>query len=155
MSYSYPKPRQRIWRSPTADEMAAFLSSRAAIEHAEPLAAAAESQPVQPGAHPGLGEASTATVQNLLTFWEIWEAMDERGGFYIRKPTWKPENRFVVANVVEHRDDPGQRCVLGRYCQDGGGSWSSRLTQNLELRVWEFAGVTRNRELYGDGHEPV
>lgn len=155
MSYAYPKPRQRVWRSPSAEEMSAFLSSRAAPEHAEPPATATESKLLQCDLERHSGEGLTVPARNLLTFWEIWEAMDERGGFYIRKPLWRPSNRFLVANVVEHRDHPGQRIALGRYCEDGGSSHSSRLTQQLELRVWQFAGVTRNRELYGDGELPV
>jgi len=145
--------RHEYWQRPTAAAVHALLSSRAAHEHAEPPATATETKLRAFDLTSHHAVASAATVPNLRTFWEIWEAMGERGGFYVRKPVWHDRNRFLVAGVADHNEKPGQKVVLGRYCEGVYGSRSSRLTQALDLRCWEFGGVSVRRAR-DDGVQP-
>jgi hypothetical protein len=147
------RTRHEYWQRPTAAAIDALMSSRAAHEHDEPSATATESKLRAFDLTSHHAVASAATVPNLLTFWEVWEAMGERGGFYVRKPAWHDRNRFLVAGVAAHNERPGQKVVLGRYCEGPFGSRASRLSQELDLRCWEFAGVT-TRRLQEDGARP-
>lgn len=146
MTYAYPKPRQRPWRSPTPADVSAFLaSSRAASEHAEPPATATETKLLTVSTSQAQPMSQATITQNLLTFWELWEAMQERGGFYCRKMYWQPGSRFCVASVVDHSQQPGVRIALGRFYDASGTGKRARLTKDLALRVWEFGGVTGQR----------
>jgi hypothetical protein len=146
MSYAYPKPRQRVWRSPLPADVEAFLvSSRAAHEPAKPPATATETKLLTAGASQGHLVSPRPGTHNLLTFWELWEAMQERGGFYCRKMYWQAGSRFCVASVVDHSAHPGVRIALGRFYDASGTGKRARLTKDLELRLWEFGGVTGQR----------
>lgn len=144
---------QHHWRRPAAAAVEAFLSSRAAHEHDEPSATATESKLRAFDLTSHHAVATAATVPNPLTFWDLWEAMGERGGFYVRKPHWHDRNRFLVAGVVDHRDEPGRKVVLGRYCGGPDGTRAARLTNDLGLPCWVFAGLS-NRRLMQDGAAP-
>lgn len=131
------------FHSPGAVELYGFLnSSRAAFEHAKPRGA-------MYGRPPSFGSADRSTPQRPSTppetFWALWEAMEERGGFYVRKWHWSAGRRFLVAAVEDHRDLQGQRVVLGRYCEPAGMR-AARLDRDLDQPLWVLCGVTGRRK---------
>lgn len=137
------------WKGPVPDHLAVLLSGKAAS------ASGASTLPAAPGPRlpelldqPQLADGQRTIAPNLLAFWTIWESMDQRGGFYVRKPLWQWGSRFLVAAVVEHRDHPGQRAVLGRFVtKEDGRCRNARLTEGLDQPLWLFAGVTARRRL--------